>query len=136
MIPMPDDMKLSNADWQKRLTPKQYECLREGKTEPAFTGEYVNHDENGVYSCAGCNAVLFSSTTKYHSGSGWPSFWEAVGADVVRLVPDKSLGMNRVEVRCARCDGHLGHLFDDGPREKTGKRYCINSSALKFEPVS
>lgn len=119
-------------DWQKSLDPEQYRVLRQCGTEPAFTGVYWNHKGKGVYACAGCHAPLFASTTKFDSGSGWPSFWEPVDAAGIEERRDESHGMVRVEVRCARCKGHLGHVFPDGPRP-TGMRYCINSASLDFE---
>lgn len=118
-------------DFKKRLTPEQYQILRQGGTEPPFTGKYYTHDEAGMYRCAACEQPLFSSETKYESKSGWPSFYEAVDEGVVTLHEDRSHGMVRTEVRCGNCDSHLGHVFDDGP-EPTGKRFCINSAALVF----
>jgi peptide methionine sulfoxide reductase msrA/msrB len=117
----------------KKLTPEQHHILREKGTEAPFTGKFYKHHEKGMYVCAGCGAELFSSDTKYDSGSGWPSFWEAVETDAVKLHDDSRHGMSRVEAMCANCDGHLGHVFDDGPREKTGKRFCINSASLDFQ---
>ncbi len=122
---------LSEEEWRRRLTPEQYYVLRQAGTEPAFTGKYYKNHETGVYACAGCGEVLFTSDTKYESGSGWPSFWDAVDEQKLELLDDYSHGMHRIEVRCAKCGGHLGHLFDDGPRP-TGKRYCINSASLQF----
>ncbi|CCW34037.1 methionine-R-sulfoxide reductase [Chthonomonas calidirosea] len=121
----------SEEEWRKILTPEQYYVLRQAGTEPAFTGKYYKNHETGVYACAGCGEVLFTSDTKYESGSGWPSFWDAVDEQKLELLDDYSHGMHRIEVRCAKCGGHLGHLFDDGPRP-TGKRYCINSASLQF----
>jgi peptide-methionine (R)-S-oxide reductase len=115
-------------DWKKKLTKEQYHILREKGTEPAFTGKLLHNKEKGEYTCAGCGEVLFSSDTKFDSGSGWPSFTEAKN---VELKKDNSLGMRRIEVVCKKCGGHLGHVFDDGPQGN--KRYCINSVALKFE---
>lgn len=120
-----------DAYWQSKLTPEQYHILREQGTEPAFTGGLNNNKESGMYRCAACGQELFSSATKFESGSGWPSFWEAVGDDKVELHDDTRAGMRRTEVTCANCGGHLGHVFDDGPKP-TGQRYCINSSALDF----
>ena len=126
-------IKDKNEDyWKKKLTSEQYRVLREKGTEPAFSGELLNNKGEGMYSCAACGTALFSSDTKYESGTGWPSFWEALGKDKVELADDFELGMHRVEVKCANCGGHLGHVFDDGP-DPTGKRYCINSCALEFK---
>jgi peptide-methionine (R)-S-oxide reductase len=122
----------SENDWRAVLTPEQYRVLREAGTEPPFTGEYVDTTDEGVYRCAACGSPLFRSDTKYHSGSGWPSFFEAVSADAIEEVPDTSHGMRRTEIRCATCGSHLGHVFDDGPRP-TGLRYCTNSLSLHFE---
>ncbi|SEG44239.1 peptide-methionine (R)-S-oxide reductase [Bryocella elongata] len=123
----------TEAEWRAELTPEQYNVLREKGTERAFTGKlYSNHDD-GIYHCAACNAPLFKSDTKYDSGSGWPSFWEPISPTAVVLHEDTSHGMRRVEVTCATCGSHLGHVFPDGPRETTGERYCINSASLGFE---
>jgi peptide-methionine (R)-S-oxide reductase len=129
---MVDKVSRTDAEWKKELTPEQYRVLREHGTERPFTGEYVHNKQDGAYCCAGCGSPLFSSDTKFESGTGWPSFWDVVEQGHVALIEDNSFFMRRVEVRCAQCDGHLGHLFDDGPRDKTGMRYCINSAALKF----
>lgn len=123
----------SAQDWKKILTPEQYRVLREKDTEPPFTGKYVDIKEDGVYLCAGCGAELFSSDTKFEAGSGWPSFYDVANNRTVELHEDSAHGMNRVEVTCKNCGGHLGHVFDDGPIDKTGKRYCINSCALSFK---
>jgi len=118
--------------WKKKLTPQQYHILREKGTEAPFTGEFDAKDDKGMYTCAACGQELFSSETKFHSGSGWPSFYDAVSNDKVQLHDDSTHGMKRVEVTCANCGSHLGHVFDDGPGP-TGQRYCINSACLAFE---
>jgi len=124
----------TDAEWREELTPEQYEVLREGGTEPAFTGRYWNAHEDGVYRCAGCGAELFSADTKFDSGTGWPSFTEPAVAEAVETRDDSSWGMSRTEVVCRNCGGHLGHLFPDGPRDRGGMRYCINSASLQLDP--
>lgn len=119
-------------EWREELTPEQYRILRQKGTERPFTGVYYKHKGEGVYRCAACGSELFSSETKYESGSGWPSFWAPISEEHVDTERDLSLGMSRMEVLCERCGGHLGHVFEDGPRP-TGLRYCINSAALHFE---
>jgi peptide-methionine (R)-S-oxide reductase len=122
----------SDAEWRKQLTPEQYRVMREKGTERPFTGEYEKSKEKGMYVCAGCGSPLFSSDTKYESGSGWPSFFQPLTGESVRTEEDGSMFMKRTEVLCSRCDAHLGHVFDDGP-QPTGERYCMNSVSLKLE---
>jgi peptide-methionine (R)-S-oxide reductase len=125
-------IKKTDEEWRKLLTPEQYAVTRKAATERPFTGEYVHNKADGTYACVACDLPLFSSETKFESGSGWPSFWDMIQTGNVELHEDNSFGMRRVEVVCSRCGAHLGHLFDDGPRETTGLRYCINSASLKF----
>jgi peptide-methionine (R)-S-oxide reductase len=126
-----DPLPTTDAEWQARLSPEQYAVCRCSATERAFTGRFWNHKEAGTYLCAACAAPLFASAAKYDSGSGWPSYWQPIDAAAVTEHVDQSHGMERVEVKCARCGSHLGHVFPDGPRP-TGLRYCINSAALDF----
>lgn len=123
----------NEEELKKRLTPEEYAVLREGATEPAFTGEYVDMHEDGMFHCKACDAVLFSSDAKFDSGTGWPSFDSPVNLEHVELRADNSHGMNRTEVICKNCGSHLGHVFDDGPSDRGGKRFCINSCALDFK---
>ena len=123
----------SDQEWRQKLSDEEFRILREKGTERAFTGEFWNHKEKGSYLCAGCGNSLFSSDTKYESGSGWPSFWKPVDKNKVSTETDHSHGMVRTEVTCSRCGGHLGHVFPDGP-QPTGQRYCINSASLDFDP--
>ena len=125
-------VRLTEAEWRKKLTPEQFIVLRQRGTERAFSGKYYKWHEEGQYLCAACGLPLFKSEAKFDSGTGWPSFWESINHDNVELIPDDTHGMHRIEVRCKRCESHLGHLFDDGP-PPTGRRFCINSECLNFE---
>ena len=126
------DMPQTEAEWKEKLDPEQYQVLRQGGTERAFSGKYWDSKAKGVYRCAGCGEKLFSSDTKYESHSGWPSFFEPVDDDMIDEEVDRSYGMVRTEIKCANCGGHLGHVFDDGP-QPTGLRYCVNSASLDLE---
>jgi len=130
-----ENVRKSEAEWRQELSPEQYHVLREKGTERAFTGKYWNEHTPGVYTCAACGEPLFDAATKFDSGTGWPSFTQPLAAGHVAEHEDRTHGMRRVEVTCAKCGGHLGHVFDDGPRP-TGTRYCINSAALRLEGES
>ena len=133
---MATEISKTDAQWREELTPEQYQVLRKAGTERAFTGKYWNNHEDGIYRCAGCGAELFGSDTKFESGSGWPSFTEPKVAEAVTVKRDVSHGMIRTEVNCARCGGNLGHVFEDGPRDRGGLRYCMNSCAMDFQPTA
>jgi peptide-methionine (R)-S-oxide reductase len=131
-----EKLPANDEQWRQRLSPEEYAVLRQAGTERAFTGRYVDTEDDGVYRCRACGNPLFDSGAKFHSGTGWPSFTEAVSPQSVELLKDSSHGMVRVEARCARCHSHLGHVFDDGPREAGGQRWCMNSVALNLEARS
>jgi len=125
-------IKKTKEEWRKILTPDEFYVLRKKGTERPFSGKYLDHKKKGIYVCAGCRHELFSSDTKFDSGTGWPSFWTPISEDSLEMKPDNSLGMRRTEVLCSQCGGHLGHVFNDGPKP-TGQRFCINSAALHFK---
>ena len=128
-----DELSRTDREWRELLSPEQYAVLREAATELPLSGEYVDTDDDGLYHCAACGNALFDSRAKYHSGTGWPSFTETVSPDAVELIEDRSHGMVRTAVRCTRCRSHLGHVFEDGPSEAGGQRWCMNSVALNLE---
>ena len=130
---MSDKIRKSDQEWRKQLTPEQYHVAREKGTERAFTGAYWDNHKEGVYRCIGCGAQLFSSDTKFDSGTGWPSFTQPIEDSNVEMEEDRTLGMRRIEVHCKQCGTHLGHVFPDGPRDQGGQRFCINSCSLNFE---
>ena len=131
---MREKLVRTDDEWRALLSPEQFRVLRRAGTEPAYSGALTDTVEPGIYVCAGCGSTLFSSDAKFHSGCGWPSFWQPIEPDAVTEHPDTQFGMRRVEVLCAVCDGHLGHVFTDGPKP-TGLRYCINSVSIAFEPT-
>ena len=130
---MAEKVTKSEQEWQKQLSPEQYQVARQAGTEPAFTGKYWNAKDHGTYACVCCGQPLFSSETKFNSGTGWPSFYKPLDEQAVATHSDRSYGMQRNEVRCSRCDAHLGHVFEDGP-DPTGLRYCMNSASLNLKP--
>lgn len=125
----------TEEEWRKQLSPFEYQVLREKGTERAYTGEYWDHHEDGTYTCKGCGAPLFTSNEKFDSGCGWPSYYDAIDSGAIVTKPDYSHGMVRTEIMCAKCGGHLGHVFDDGPKP-TGLRYCVNSASVDFKPTA
>ncbi len=130
---MTNNIPQSENEWRQKLTPEEFDVMRNKGTERAFTGEYWDTTSDGTYVCRGCGQELFLSDTKYDAGCGWPSFYAPINNDTIESVPDNSFGMNRTEVRCRRCGTHLGHVFEDGPKEHGGARYCINSLSLKLK---
>jgi peptide-methionine (R)-S-oxide reductase len=130
---MSPEIQKTDEQWRQELSPEQYQVLRKAGTERPFSGKYVHNHDDGTYHCAGCGALLFSSGTKFDSGSGWPSFWQPADEENIERRTDSSHGMIRTEVLCKKCGGHLGHVFEDGPRP-TGERFCMNSLAMTFEP--
>ncbi|MCZ6634652.1 MAG: peptide-methionine (R)-S-oxide reductase MsrB [bacterium] len=129
---MSDTIQKTDQEWREQLTPEQYHVCRQHGTERPFTGKYWDSKEDGIYRCVCCGNDLFTSDTKFDSGTGWPSFWDAIDSEKVKTIEDLSLGTSRIEARCARCDSHLGHVFPDGP-QPTGSRYCMNSASLDLE---